>query len=314
MNIGSLVQRVLVDGDLSISANFDDGAAPHTGPAPAASAAARLYASGHFAQCDDMLKPAIEGLPPAQLQLLASCSFSTGDYITASLAGERAKSYPATAVQGLYWESKADEKLAVAALSRAGEIDPDSPALHVLIGNAFRQQRHWSDAEAEYRKALTLAPANPAARLSLGIVLFTELKTDEAFAVDRALLAQTPEDPEANLLAAEILVVEHKFLQAEPYLLHCRNVKPEMTPRVHILLGRIYSETGRTLEAIAEYKQGMPADEDGSLHYQLARLYQKSGNSAAAATEMRRSQHLREQWDNQAHLDLAQPLPRTTTQ
>lgn len=314
LDLGSLVERVLVSGDFSIPADFEDGTAAQTGPTQAAAGAARLYASGHFSQCEEILKPALDRLPPAQLQLLASCSYFTGDFVTASFAGGRAKSYPGTIMQGLYWESKADEKLAVAALARAGEIDPDSPALHVLIGNAFRQQRHWSEAEAEYRKALVIDPANRAARLSLGIVLLTELKTDEAFELDKSLLAETPDGPEANLLAAEILVQEHKFSQAQPYLLRCRNLKPELASRVHILLGRVYAETGRTVEAIAEYKQGLSTDEDGSLHYQLARLYKKSGNSIAAATAMRRSQQLRQQWDDQAHIDLGQPLSRTGSQ
>jgi predicted Zn-dependent protease len=109
-------------------------------------------------------------------------------------------------------------------------------------------------------------------------------------------------------------VLEHKFSQAEPYLLRCRHLKPELASRVHILLGRVYAETGRTAEAIAEYKQGLSIDEDGSLHYQIARLYRKSGNSTAAATAMRQSQLLRQQWDNQAHIDLGQPLNKTGPQ
>lgn len=313
-DIGSLVERVLVSGDVSISADFDEENATHAATKPFASTAERLTAAGHFARCDEALKPALTTLTPGQLQLLALCSFSTGDFRSASLAGERLKSWPATAGQGLYWESKADQKLAVAALARAGELDPDAPRLHVLIGDAFRQQRRWSDAEAEYRKAVSLDPTSRAARLSLGIVLFTELRTEEAFEVNKPLLAEMPQDPEANLLAAEILVQEHKFEAAEPYLFHCQNIKPELVPRVHILLGQVYAETGRLADAIAEYNLGITTDEDGSLHYQLARLYQKTGNQNAAAEEIRRSKQLREQWDNQAHLDLGQPLTGTSLQ
>ena len=314
LDIGSLVERVLVSGDVSIAANFDDENTTQTAQRPIESTAERLYESGQFARCDEILKPAIDTLTRAQLQLLASCSFSTGDFRTASIVGERLKSYPPTTVQGLYWESKADQKLAIAALARAGEIDPDSPGLHLLIGNAFRQQRHWSDAEGEYRKAVSLAPTSRAARLSLGIVLFTELKPDEALEVDKSLIAEMPEDPEANLLAAEILVQEHKFQDAEPYLSHCRNLKPELIPRVHILLGQVYAETGRISDAIAEYNSGIAIDEDGSLHYQLARLYQKTGNKNAAEEEILLSKQLRFKWDNQAHLDLGQPLTGTSLQ
>lgn len=309
--IASLVQRVLVSGDVPTSANSENENATQTS-GKSSESGERPYASGRFALCDEALNPALDTLPRPQLQLLASCSFSTGDFRTTSIAGERLKSYPATTVQGLYWESKADQKLAVAALARAGEIDPDSPGMHLLIGNAFRQQRHWSDAEAEYRKALSLDPTSRAARLSLGIVLFTELKTDEAFKIARSLIAEMPQDPEANLLAAEILVQEHKFQDAEPYLLNCRNAKPDLIPRIHVLLGRVYAETNRIPDAIAEYKLGISIDQDGSLHYQLARLYQRAGNAVAAAEETRRSKQIREKWDNQARLDLGQPLTETS--
>src|SRR5208337_5294704 len=111
------------------------------------------------------------------------------DYRTASLAARRLASNAATRQIGLYWECKADQKLAIAALTRAGEIDADSPRMHVLLGDVFRQKRRWDDAEIEYRKAVILDPKSHAGRLSLAIVLFSELKTDEAFDIDRSLLA-----------------------------------------------------------------------------------------------------------------------------
>jgi len=312
-DLGSQVERTLVAGDVSMSADFQANGISMA-KKPAGANAQQFYLSDHFERCDEILRPAVETLARSQLQLLALCSFSTGDFRTASRAGERLKSYPDTTAQGLYWESKADQKLAIAALARAGEINSDSPGLHVILGNAFRQQRHWSEAEAEYRKALLLDPTSRAARLSLGIVLFTELKTDDALEIDKPLLAESPDDPEANLLAGEILVQEHKFQDAEPYILRCHNLAADMAPRVHILLAQIYAETGRTAEAIAEYKQGMIIDEDGSLHYQLARVFQKLGNRDAAAEEMQLSKQLREKWDNQAHLDLGQPLTGASLQ
>jgi len=308
VDIGSLVDRVVVSGDVPARPGFAGETTTQSLPAPHESAAERLYASGQFALCDRALSPLLKTLTSVQQQVLALCAFSTGDYRTVSLVADRLKSIPATAAEGLYWESRSDQKLAVSALFRAGEIDPDSPRLHVLTGDAFRQQRRWSDAEDEYRKAVALDPKSRAARLSLAIALFTELKTDEALNIDKSLLTESPDDPEANLLAAEILVQEHKFQDAEPYLSECKNLKPELVPRVHILRGQVYAEMGRTTDAIAEYRLGIAGDEDGSIHYQLARLYQKAGDKIAATEEIRLSKQLRERWDNQAHLDMGQPL------
>ena len=178
--------------------------------------------------------------------------------------------------------------------------------MHVLIGDVFRQKRKWDNAEAEYRKAVSLDPESRVARLSLAIVLFSELKTDEAFEIDRSLLREEANDPEANLLAGEILVQRNLFAEAEPYLLKCTSLKSEFMPRVHALLGQVYAETNRIPDAIKEYKSGLSIDEDGSLHYQLGRLYQKQGDRNVAQQAFAESQRLRRQWDDRARIALEQ--------
>jgi len=137
-------------------------------------------------------------------------------------------------------------------------------------------------------------------------VLFSELKTDESSDIDRNLLAEDPNDPEANLLAGEILVQRNLFADAEPYLSKCQNLKPEFVPRLHALLGKVYAETDRIPAAISEYKAGLSDDGDGSIHFQLARLYQKSGDKSAAEEAFRESKRLRRQWDERAHIALEQ--------
>ena len=260
----------------------------------------RFNRTGQYAACSRALISGADSLPASQQEVLAFCSFYAGDYQTAQRAASHLKLNPRTKPQGLYWESKADQKLAVAALSRAGEIDPDSPRMHVLIGDVLRQGRHWSEAEAEYRKAATLDPKSRSARLSLAIVLFTELKLDESFQLDQSVLAEAPEDAGANLLAGEILVQQNEFGKAEPYLLKCRDIDQEFAPRVHILLGKVYSETGRIGAAIDEYKQGLAGDENGSAHYQLGRLYLKSGDKAAADEAFMESKRRVKQWNSRA--------------
>ena len=240
------------------------------------------------------------------LQLLAFCSFYAANFRTTSIAAQRLKKNPETRAEGLYWESKADQNLAVAALARADEIDANSPSMHVLLGDVFREKHRWEESEAEYRKAIALDPKSHNARLGLAITLFSEFKNDEAFKLDETLLAENAVDPEANLLAGEILVQRNQFPQAEPYLLKCSSLKQELVPRYHALLGRVYAETERVPEAIAQYKLGLSTDEDGSIHYQLARLYQRSGNKAAAEESFKESKRLKDRWNDRAQIVLEQ--------
>jgi len=305
VDLGPIVEQALL-ADAAPTQKLDEAGTSQTMRAPSFKDAGRLYAAGEYIACDLAFKPALEKLDSARLQLLASCSFYSGDFATAAMAAHRQKADPSTLAQGLYWETKADQKLAIAALTRAGEIDANSPRMHVLLGDIFRQKRRWDEAESEYRKAVALDPKSHPARLSLAIVLFSELKTDEALDIDRSLLSEDPGDAEANLLAGEVFVQRNFYAEAEPYLSKCRNLKSEFVPHLHALMGRVYAETNRIPAAISEYKSGLSTDEDGSIHFQLARLYQKSGAKAEAEEAFRASKRLRNHWDERAHIALEQ--------
>ena len=124
VDLGSIIEEAFLSDTLPAT-EIDEARTSQASRGPMPAAAEALYAAGKYAACDQVLKPALEALNSAQQQLLASCSFYTGDFLTTSRIAERQKTNPATLVRGLYWETKADQKLAIAALARAGEIDPE---------------------------------------------------------------------------------------------------------------------------------------------------------------------------------------------
>jgi tetratricopeptide (TPR) repeat protein len=99
----------------------------------------------------------------------------------------------------------------------------------------------------------------------------------------QSALTENPTDAEANYIMGEVLIAEHKYSEAEPYLRTGLAARNELVPRIHALLGQIYSGQGDTKRAIEEYKLGLPSDDDGSVHFQLGRLYQKAGEKELAA-------------------------------
>ena len=101
-----------------------------------------------------------------------------------------------------------------------------------------------------------------------------------------------PNDPELNLLFGEALVAQRKYQEAEAPLQKSLSGKPQLLPQAHALLGQVYAGLGRVPEAIANLKLGLDADEDGSFHYQLARLYRQTGDTAAAAAAMEQAKSL----------------------
>ncbi len=247
-----------------------------------ADTAAKLYASGRYGECTDLLASRLQLLQTKDLRLLASCAYSTANYQPAAIAAQKLAVNAATEAEGLYWETRSAQKLAAEALARASEIDSSSPRLHVLLGDIYRQRLYFPEAEQEYRKALALRPEDPGALFGLSLTLLANSGTDEAYRFAQTALQKNPDDAEFNAVMGEILCDRHDFSGAEPYLKKGLNTKPELVPHVHALLGRVYAETNRTQQAIAELKLALADDKDGRLHYQIGRLYRKIGDEASA--------------------------------
>ena len=271
-----------------------------------ASAAAALYANGRYGECRELLASRLRSLPEKDLQLLAACSYATGNYQTTFDAAAKLASNGATEAEGLYWETRSAEKLATQSLARAGEIDSSSPTLHVLLGDVYRQRKNFPEAENEYRKALAIHPGDAGAAFGLSLALLGDGKIDEAYGLAQAELQKNPDDPELNAVMGEILCARDDFYGAEPYLKKSLGTKPEFVSHVHALLGKVYAHTDRTQQAIAELKLALPDDKNGSFHYQIGRLYLKIGDREAAQQAFAVSKQMEQQGLTRAAVALKQ--------
>lgn len=210
------------------------------------------------------------------------CAFWSGDYErSASDAGELLRETPQSA-EALYWSIKANERVAVAALSRYEDLAPHSSTTYAMVGDLYRYQRQMDNALSEYRKALAIDAHDPAALMGTAATDLATNNLDEAAAADRIALADRPLDPQLNLLMAEVLAAKNQYEQARPYLEKCLSAPREMQSRVHYLLGRASQEDGETAEAIHQFEMALNGDKDGSAHYQLSRLYRRIGKVAEA--------------------------------
>jgi tetratricopeptide (TPR) repeat protein len=242
------------------------------------------YLSGHYGACAGHLRGRLPVGDAGLLQMLAACAFFSNDYELSSDAGRALLATGSHAqAAGLYWSIKANERLALSTLSRFQQLEPNSARSHILLGDIYRQRGQFDDAQQEYTKALEVSPNDPAALLGLASAYFDGAKIDQSIQTAQKALAVDPADPETNLLMGEAFMTQHKFADAEPFLLKSLHAKAQMLPHVHALLGEAYAADGRTQEAISQIRMGLESDQDGSLHYQLARLYGKTGNKIAEA-------------------------------
>jgi tetratricopeptide (TPR) repeat protein len=229
-------------------------------------------------------------------QEAASCG------IPESMAAQRGNPPPVRASASLhnplgelYSSIKTNQALALQSLEHFQEMAPNSAPSHILLGDMYRQRRHYDDAQAQYKLALDISPADHAALLGLAYAYYGDANLDATIATAKVALAANPTDPELNLLMGEALVSRHDFAGAEPFLQKGLTAKPQMLPHVHALLGTVYSETGRTTEAIAQLEMGLPADQDGGTYYKLARMYRKTGDTRKADEAMQQVKALERQ-------------------
>lgn len=271
-------------------------AQPSPAHATAQSEAKEEYLAGHYRLCATILKSSLKSTNGTALEMLAACSFFTGDYALTSDAARALESLPSHPdAQALYWSIQANERLAFESLDRFQAIEPDSARSHILLGDIYRQRERYDGAQKEYAKALTLSPNDPAALLGLATAYYGNANVAKTIEIAQQALLQRPDDPETNLLMGEALSSQHKFTEAEPYLLRALTAKPQMLPHVHALLGEVYASDGKTQDAIRELKLGAESDEDGSVHYQLARLYNKIGDRADAAAAIQKMKALQQE-------------------
>jgi tetratricopeptide (TPR) repeat protein len=157
-------------------------------------------------------------------------------------------------------------------------------APHVGKAAQLMQDRHFSEAAAEFEQALAADPNNDAVRIQYATCLFAQERDDEArkqFEIERQRLGDKPGlnyylgrlDLRANLFASAIDRL--KPLEHDPAL-----------SKVSFYLGLAYLSAGqqaRALECLERAARDNP--DDPEVHYRLGRLYSMAGRTEDASRE-----------------------------
>lgn len=219
--------------------------------------------------------------------LRMECEFQSGDFVDVIQAAEGSNGPEAG-----YWKTRAYNKLALDAYSHLGQLPPSAES-HELEAKIDSQRRQYAESAKEWREALALAPGNRYIQKQLAIVLAKSGDLEGAETLFRDLLKTEPDDPDLCFYLGDTILSAQKPRDAIGYLETAVKHEPQLLPAQRSL-GLAYLQTGQVLLAISHLKEALPIDEDGSLHYQLARAYQANGQRDLAGPVLKQYQQMQE--------------------
>ncbi|HSU59256.1 MAG TPA: tetratricopeptide repeat protein [Bryobacteraceae bacterium] len=249
---------------------------------------ARVYQkTGHadWAAAEERKEPPL----PAKTctQHTAECEFLKNNFLAAAKFAE-ASSTP----ESLFWATRAYSELALKAFDKLGYL-PDSVEMHALKAQILHDHGQDIEASREWRAALKLNPGDPALEQELAKSLFIGKDYHSAAALAEKLLAQQPDSPDLNFIVGDSLWQTQQPEKALPYLEAALRGRPKMLP-AHAALGMALALLDRNSEAIPHLQQALSLDDDGSLHYNLARAYRAAGNAQGAQQMMEQYQQIKQ--------------------
>ncbi len=214
------------------------------------------------------------------------CQFQGGHDIQATVLPPK----PTPTTEALYWRAKAANELSLQALIRLGQLPP-SVEVHQVRAQIARDQGQHLESAKEWRAAMSMAPGNPAFQYELASSLF--LAGDFQTAIDEAdkALKRDPRSPEMNFTAGDSWLRLEEADRAIPYLRKALAADPKLLA-ADASLGLALSRIANFAEAIPHLEKAMALDEDGSLHYQLSRAYQATGDAVKAKAALATYQEL----------------------
>lgn len=106
---------------------------------------------------------------------------------------------------GRHLAGKGDHVRAVPILERAIEIE-ETARRYELLGGSLAELSRWSESEAAFRKAVTLAPENPQYLMNLAICILNQGRHEEPTELLEKAVAMAPDNTKTSTILAELRV------------------------------------------------------------------------------------------------------------
>lgn len=193
----------------------------------------------------------------------------------------------------MYWLVRSYDALGYEAFRKVSMLNPNSARTHQMMAKYFSDQHETAHAVAEYEAALKLAPDLPDLYLGLGTVYWEAGDWDHAEPPLRKALELAPSLLAASYELGDIYVQKRQW---EPAIRNLRPALQEESVNYEVCLDLAKAEAalGHNTEAVDYLLRVAKQDQIGELHYRLALLYRKMGDSAKAEAALAASNQLRQ--------------------
>jgi tetratricopeptide (TPR) repeat protein len=180
-------------------------------------------------------------------------------------------------------------------------LEPGAAPLYFARGALYVQLSQYDRAEADFQKAYELDPSQSLSVAAQGIAAAQQHDFDRALKTVQASLARKPKDPLMLYLQADILANNNTDPSTRDFQLAVASARKAVALQptlgaAHGVLGKLYLEAGRFLEAIEECRKAIANDPaDQASVYHLIQALRKTGNTNEIPELLKRLATLREQ-------------------
>jgi TolB-like protein/Flp pilus assembly protein TadD len=168
----------------------------------------------------------------------------------------------------------------MSAARKAIELDPDLSAPHVLLAAVYQKQWQWSDAEAEFKRALELNSNDAGAYVGYAKWLLCQGRMDEALDWAQRARDIDPLGATGDLLGAPGITKGFILFHARRYDEAIRELRRDDPD--HWYLGMALIANGQPDQAIPVLEKALGPDRNPAVMGVLVRAYAHAGHRAEA--------------------------------
>jgi tetratricopeptide (TPR) repeat protein len=187
---------------------------------------------------------------------------------------------------------------------RAIDLNDQLEPIHLTMGQIQAARGLYKEAEAEFRRVLTLNPVSPEAYRGLAGTYESTSRLKEAEDTYKSAIALRPNDWTSYNLFGIFFFNHHRYAEAESSFKKVAGLIPDNALAFNNL-GATYLEMGKAPDAVAMYEKSLKLEESAlaysnlGMAYYFARQYQRAAPLHQRATELAPGNEM--YWGNLGH-------------